>query len=124
MSQNLIIFIINHIISRILIDHRTGYALYATTRHELITVLFQRFPQRDKILTNHAVTNVDLFQNGVKVHCANGTSFQGDLVVGADGIHSKIRQEMWRHASIMSPSAFAPRDKGMSSYYTTLSNPF
>lgn len=112
------VLVVIHSLDGILRDPRTGYALFATTRHELITVLFQRFPQRDKILTGHAVTNVELLPQGVSVNCANGSSFQGDIVVGADGIHSTIRAEMWKHASAAAPDAFSVKDKGMSFPYT------
>jgi 2-polyprenyl-6-methoxyphenol hydroxylase-like FAD-dependent oxidoreductase len=78
----------------------------------LITVLFTRFPQKDKILTGHRVANVELSPQGVSVYCDNGSCFKGDIVVGADGIHSIIRAEMWRHASAIAPGAFSVKDKG------------
>lgn len=100
-----------------LVQKRSGYSLFATTRHELITVLFTRFPQRDKIMTDHRVSNIDLDSQGVTVHCDNGASFKGDIVVGADGVHSTIRSEMWKHASKLAPDAFTPKDKVMTAEY-------
>jgi 2-polyprenyl-6-methoxyphenol hydroxylase-like FAD-dependent oxidoreductase len=54
---------------------------------------------------------VEYSSDGVTVHCENGSSFDGDLVVGADGIHSVVRTAMWRHADKADPSAFSIKDK-------------
>ena len=93
------------------IGYSTGYPIAVTTRWELITTLFNRFPQKDKVLTNHLVTNVEYSSKGVSIHCQNGACFKGDIVVGADGVHSIIRAEMWRNAATASPDAFCVEDK-------------
>ncbi|TLS21196.1 uncharacterized protein PpBr36_10630 [Pyricularia pennisetigena] len=45
----------------------------------------------------------------VRVHCADGTVYTGDLVVGADGIHSKIRSEIWRRLGPEDVSSALPQ---------------
>lgn len=41
---------------------------------------------------------VEHMENGVKVKTQDGFVYQGDFIVGADGVHSRVRQEMARHA--------------------------
>jgi len=50
------------------------------------------------VLLNKKVARVDHFPTHVMVHCVDGTTYQGDVVVGADGISSKVRREMFRVA--------------------------
>lgn len=35
--------------------------------------------------------------------CEDGTSYTGDILVGADGVNSKARSEMWRLADEQDP---------------------
>jgi 2-polyprenyl-6-methoxyphenol hydroxylase-like FAD-dependent oxidoreductase len=76
-----------------------------------VKFLYAQLPQKDKVFTSHRVSKIDYSTKGVSVHCNNGVSFDGDLVVGADGIHSSVRSEMWRHAEVADPSAFNIKDK-------------
>lgn len=41
----------------------------------------------------------------------DGSVFTGDLVVGADGIHSRIRSEMWRLAEDIQPGMITSQEK-------------
>ena len=57
---------------------------------------------QEKLLSNKKVTEVVSGPDGVKVTCADGTSYEGTLVVGADGAHSTVRKLM-RNAAIQAP---------------------
>lgn len=35
-------------------------------------------------------------EEGVTVHCSDGSIYQGDVLAGAEGVHSKVRSEIWR----------------------------
>lgn len=52
---------------------------------------------KQKIILNTKVIKIEDSPDSITVKCANGTEYIGDIVVGADGIHSKVRQEMQRH---------------------------
>ena len=77
----------------------------------LIKLLYNNLPKKDQVLTSHQVSRVDYSPKGVYVYCNNGAFFEGDIVVGADGIHSIVRSEMWRQAAKTDPHAFEIKDK-------------
>lgn len=66
-------------------------------RYFLLETLFENIQDKSKILLNKKVTRVDQSAKGVFVKCQDGSSFEGDVIVGTDGVHSLVRQEMWRH---------------------------
>ncbi len=41
----------------------------------------------------------------------DGTEQVGDLVVGADGVHSKVRELMWKHANEAIPGFISAAEK-------------
>lgn len=47
----------------------------------------------------------------VCIETALGISHEGDIVVGADGVHSFVRQEMWRLGNECRAGTFQPQDK-------------
>lgn len=67
-------------------------------RRQVLQKLHQLAPDQSKILTGKKVVSVRTLPDGVEVHCADGSIFTGDIVAGADGVYSRIRREMWRHA--------------------------
>ncbi|KAI9148932.1 FAD-dependent monooxygenase BOA8 [Paramyrothecium foliicola] len=81
-----------------LIEARTGYPVVFLERTQLLRTLFELFPDKSKIITNKKVVSVDSQTDGVKVRCQDGSVFTGSIVAGADGVHSRIKHEMWRHA--------------------------
>jgi 2-polyprenyl-6-methoxyphenol hydroxylase-like FAD-dependent oxidoreductase len=56
-----------------------------------------------KLLPNKKVVDVVTGHDGVTVTCADGSSYEGTVVVGADGAHSKVRALM-RTAALQDPS--------------------
>lgn len=60
---------------------------------------------------NKRVAEVQLLDDGGRVITEDGAVYDGHLIVGADGVHSRIRSEMWRLADIRNPSFISPRDK-------------
>jgi 2-polyprenyl-6-methoxyphenol hydroxylase-like FAD-dependent oxidoreductase len=59
--------------------------------------LHAQLKSKDKTLINKRVTTpLSMVQTQWRIQCADGTQFVGDIVVGANGIHSCVRQEMQR----------------------------
>ena len=73
-----------------------GYGPVAFHRAELIEILYKLLPTaaRKKVLTDKKLLDINMSSNGVEVICADGSSFNGSIVIGADGVHSKTRQLM------------------------------
>jgi 2-polyprenyl-6-methoxyphenol hydroxylase-like FAD-dependent oxidoreductase len=64
--------------------------------------------QKDKMLPNKTVLQIDQTDSGVSVKCEDGSSYNGDMVVGCDGVNSKAstRSEMCRLAREKDPDHF------------------
>lgn len=56
--------------------------------------------KKEKVLVGKRVAKVDMSDTGVTVTTADGDTFSGDMLVGADGVHSVVREAMWRYAGL------------------------
>jgi 2-polyprenyl-6-methoxyphenol hydroxylase-like FAD-dependent oxidoreductase len=74
----------------------------------LLQILFQNVKRKSQIHLQKRVTEVIPSENSVTVKTQDGDSFTGDILVGADGIHSLVRKEMWRIASEAKSNCFPP----------------
>jgi len=80
------------------IRHSHGMPPLAFHRAQLIRCLFDGLPQqaKSKILTTKQIVNIENSDTGVSVSCNDGTSYDGSIVIGADGAHSLTRRIMHR----------------------------
>ncbi|KAJ3938327.1 uncharacterized protein N0V96_011572 [Colletotrichum fioriniae] len=81
-----------------------GYPMIFIDRQMLIQVLYENLKHKDRVLTSQRVVSVDFTNSGAYVTTKDNKVFSGDMVVGADGIHSTVRKEMWRQA----PTGYFP----------------
>ncbi|KIX06404.1 uncharacterized protein Z518_04380 [Rhinocladiella mackenziei CBS 650.93] len=79
---------------------RTGYPVIITDRHFLLQTLYNSIEDKSRILPNKRVSRVDHCADRVVVQCQDESTYTGDVVVGADGVHSTIRDETRRHMDI------------------------
>lgn len=64
-------------------------------RSELIRILHTSLKHKDaNITTNAEVVDIETSTKGVRVHLQNGNIVDGSIVVGADGVHSRVRKIM------------------------------
>ena len=89
-----------------LTDARHGYPVVFFDRRMLIQILYDHIQQKDKILTSQRVVSIENHPWHVSVTTKTGEKFTGSLLVGADGIHSTVRQEMWKEAQKEDPEWF------------------
>jgi 2-polyprenyl-6-methoxyphenol hydroxylase-like FAD-dependent oxidoreductase len=68
--------------------------------------MYKRLPPgaREKVLTNKKLVDISMISGGVKVTCTDGSTFEGSIVIGADGVQSKTRQLMRRLALETDPT--------------------
>ncbi|KEZ43252.1 hypothetical protein SAPIO_CDS4948 [Scedosporium apiospermum] len=71
-----------------------GIGLVAFHRAQLVQFFYDNFPDETKAryLTNKRVTSIESGEEGVKVTAADGSVFEGSIVIGADGVHSVARK--------------------------------
>lgn len=95
--------------------HRFGYDFDFGERSKYLEVFYDNIKDKSKILLEKNITSVEHSDSGVTVRCRDGTSYQGDILAGADGVRSKIREEMWRLANSTVPKLVEHDKNGMSS---------
>jgi FAD-dependent urate hydroxylase len=69
---------------------RLGAPVRMVPRRVLIDRLLEGFPA-DRIRYNSRAVEIASTSNGVRVDFDDGSSAEGDLLIGADGLHSKVR---------------------------------
>ncbi|KAK2052487.1 FAD/NAD(P)-binding domain-containing protein [Colletotrichum caudatum] len=99
--------------SKDLMVQRHGYPSIFMERHHLLCVLYEHLKDKDRIVLNKKVQRVETLEGSALVYTTDGSVFEGQIVVGADGVRSTIRKEMWRNADDNGDSAAIPaRDRG------------
>jgi 2-polyprenyl-6-methoxyphenol hydroxylase-like FAD-dependent oxidoreductase len=64
----------------------------------MLCVLYKNIRDKERLLVNQKVTRVENHEDRVVVHTAAGDVFEAQVIVGADGVRSTVRKEMWRNA--------------------------
>lgn len=77
--------------------------MVALDRKTVLEVLYNHVKDKSKILLSKRVVSISSSGEKVEVKTDDGSSYAGDMLVGADGIHSKVRSEMWRMARETDP---------------------
>ncbi|KAI8228353.1 FAD-dependent monooxygenase atmM [Colletotrichum sp. SAR 10_86] len=90
------------------IESMTGYPCVFIDRQMLLQVLYEKIRHKDRVLTGKRVSRVEMTDSGVTVKTQDGSTYAGDILIGADGVRSTIRQEMWRLASEEKQNVFPP----------------
>ncbi|KAJ5606013.1 hypothetical protein N7510_008794 [Penicillium lagena] len=98
---------------------RLGYRLTSIARSDLIRSLYGNLNDKSKIYPNKRVTRVEPTESGVSVLTEDGSVWTGSIVVGADGVRSMVRREMWRIAQEQKSDLLGEEDgKSISSTYS------
>lgn len=90
------------------------------TRQDLLAILYRHIQDKSKILTSKRVAGVEHHNTGVVVSCEDGSVFEGDIVVGADGIHSRIRNLMHQHMETIEPGSSRKDAEAVSCEYNCI----
>jgi salicylate hydroxylase len=76
------------------IEDRYGSPYYHFHRADLIALLAEAFGPK-QIKLGCRLVDIEQDENGVTAHFQDGTTERGDLLIGADGIHSKVRERLF-----------------------------
>lgn len=76
-----------------------------------MTHLYENLPDKSRIHTSRKVDHIEHTENSVRVFLSDGTIEEGDMVIGSDGVHSIVKQQMWTYASKAEPGAIPESDK-------------
>ncbi|KAK3826265.1 MAG: hypothetical protein JOS17DRAFT_254269 [Linnemannia elongata] len=81
-------------------DHRdrAGYDFLVFSRPELYDILLSEIPS-GRISFNKRVLSMTKTVTGTEINCSDNSSYEADIIVGADGAYSSIRQNIYRAMS-------------------------
>lgn len=81
-----------------MMERRHGHGFRVCHRPRFAEVLYETLSDETKarVLLNKRVADVEAETDGVKVVCADGTVLHGDVLIGADGVRSRVRTCMQR----------------------------
>ncbi|KAF9206814.1 hypothetical protein BGZ49_001756 [Haplosporangium sp. Z 27] len=73
---------------------KSGYPPIMFSRPELYRLLLSKIPP-NRILFSKRVLSVGQSDNGVLIRCTDGCTHEGDILIGADGAYSAVRQSLY-----------------------------
>ncbi|KAF9426596.1 hypothetical protein BGZ94_006281 [Podila epigama] len=74
----------------------TGSYQYVVSRPDLYDLLLRQIPA-DCIMLGRRVLTTMQNDNGVMIRCSDNSVHHGDILVGADGAYSAVRQQMYKN---------------------------
>ncbi|KAF9158791.1 hypothetical protein DFQ26_007255 [Actinomortierella ambigua] len=77
-----------------------GYATRHVARADFVNVLMAHLPEGCIHFGKKILNTMQRAENGVMVRCADGSSYTGDILVGADGAYSAVRQSMYKNLAL------------------------
>ncbi|KAF8950602.1 hypothetical protein BGZ52_002009, partial [Haplosporangium bisporale] len=72
----------------------TGGQELIVSRPDLYDLMLRQIP-KENILMNKKVLSYLQGENGVMIRCSDDSTYDGDILVGADGAYSAVRQHMY-----------------------------
>jgi 2-polyprenyl-6-methoxyphenol hydroxylase-like FAD-dependent oxidoreductase len=87
-----------------------GYPMLVMDRQQILQILYAALSaeSKSKIVMGARLAVVDQLGSGVRVRTVDGRTWSGDMLIGADGVHSVTRSEMWRIGRTAKPGVFPP----------------
>ena len=91
--------------------NRNGYDFVVLERTHVINSLYKNIPDKSRILTSKRVNNVVQHAESVEVTCDDGSVYEGDILLGCDGVNSTVRDFMWEQANADKPGFITAKEK-------------
>lgn len=83
----------------------------------MLSCIYNQIEDKSRIRTQTCVASFTEREDGVEVVTDKGETFKGDILLGADGIHSTIRKLMADKLAITNPAASREMQIGFTSTY-------
>ena len=81
-------------------------------RVTLVETLYNKLPNNtNKIRVGCNIVSIEQNDDCVIVYLEDGSKEVGDIVIGADGVNSKVREIMWEHAKASAPKTITKDDR-------------
>lgn len=80
-------------------------------RRNFLRIVCKQHPDKSRILEGERVVDVIDDDEGVRVELQDGTFEEGDILIGCDGVHSAVRELMWKTADASIPDYISSRKK-------------
>lgn len=80
-------------------------------RQSCVAHLYDNLPDQSTVRLNKRVETIQHTETGIRVILTDGTVEEGDIVIGADGVHSVVRSQMWDYAADFAPNMIPESDK-------------
>lgn len=96
-----------------------GIPLVLVERRNLLKVLYNSLPDQSRVQLGKKVVSLNHHDGQVTVTVDDGSVHEGDLVVGADGVHSRVRDEVWRLSDAIRSGTIKDKEKKSQSPWHT-----
>ena len=94
-------------------DRRFNYPATFLERTTVLRILYNNLKDKSRVKVSKRIKSVDHNRNEVIVLCEDGTAVSGDVLVGCDGVNSRVRNELWRLSHLEDPDFIDKNDKTM-----------
>ncbi|KAI1017868.1 hypothetical protein LB504_003974 [Fusarium proliferatum] len=89
----------------------TGKSFASNDFFGVTKVLYELLPDKSQVYEKARVKQIMEENSVARVILADGREFVGDVVVGSDGVHSKVREIMWDKANALYPGVITVDEK-------------
>ncbi|KAI5460578.1 FAD binding domain-containing protein [Mariannaea sp. PMI_226] len=90
---------------------RNGFECLTMERKDFLKIIHEKLPDKSYVKTEKRVVDVIEREDGLTVMLQDGTQEEGDILIGCDGVHSTVRDLMWRNANLAQPNCITAQEK-------------